>query len=124
MTTLLCEPAAAPIADNVIGNVVSWGRKSTADRTNTIVALTLILFCPVLLFVNWNTLEEHDASFQDAMATARDYSVEFARSLIPSITRNEAMGYAAWLLWQQALYSYLPGKQCTGQLTPGGHALR
>lgn len=124
MTTLLCEPAAAPIVDKVIENVVSWGRKSTADRTNTIVALTLILFCPVLLFVNWNTLEEHDASFQDAMATARDYPVEFARSLFPSITRDEAISYAAWLLWQQILYSYLPGKQCTGQLTPGGHALR
>lgn len=124
MTTALCEPVAVPIVNDVLGNVVAWGRKSTADRTNTIAALALILFCPLLLFANWNTLEKYDASFQKAMIAAHDYPVEFARSLIPSITWNEAMGYAAWLYWQQTLYSYLPGKQCTGQLTPGGHALK
>ncbi|KAM0704027.1 hypothetical protein Q7P35_008259 [Cladosporium inversicolor] len=124
MTTALCEPVAVPIVNDVLGNVVAWGRKSTADRTNTIAALALILFCPLLLFANWNTLEKYDASFQKAMIAAHDYPVEFARSLTPSITWNEAMGYAAWLYWQQTLYSYLPGKQCTGQLTPGGHALK
>jgi hypothetical protein len=124
MTTVLCEPAAAPIVNDVIGNVVAWGRKSTADRTNTMVALTLILLCPILLFVNGNTLEDHDASLQDAMVSARDHPVDYARSLIPIMTWNEAVGYAAWLYWQQTLYSYLPGKQCTGQLTPGGHALK
>lgn len=124
MTTILCETTAAPIVNDIVGGVVAWGRKSTADRTNTIVALTLILFCPTLLFINWNTLERYDASLQDAMTAASDRPLDFARSLIPSITWNEAIGYAAWLYWQQTLYTYLPGKECTGQLTPGGHALK
>jgi hypothetical protein len=126
MSTLTCEPllATTPTTKAVTGAAVEWGRKSKADVTNKVVALTLILFCPILLLLNSITLDRYGGSLYDAVASLSEDPLRFAQVHSPSATLAEFIGYGAWILWQAALYTYLPGKQCSGQLTPGGYVLR
>lgn len=126
MSTLTCEPllTTTPVTIAVAGLTVEWGRKSKADKTNAIGAFALILFCPALLLLNSIALEWYGGSLRGALASASAEPLEFARTHCPSVTLMEIIGYGAWLYWQAALYTYLPGKQCSGQLTPGGHVLR
>jgi 7-dehydrocholesterol reductase len=126
MSTLTCEPLIATTSTTkaVNGAAVEWGRKSKADVTNNVVALTLILFCPILLLLNSITLEQYGGSLYDAVASLSNDPLRFAQAHSPSVTLAEFIGYGAWILWQTALYTLLPGKQCSGQLTPGGYVLR
>lgn len=126
MSTLTCEPllATKPTTKAVTGAAVEWGRKSQADVTNKVVALTLILFCPTLLLFNSITLERYGGSLHDALASLSEDPLRFAQAHSPCATLPEFLGYGTWILWQAALYTFLPSKQCSGQLTPGGYVLR
>ena len=116
----VATPATKPVAVVAVG----WGRKSKADNTNKIVAVVLILFCPALLLLNSITLEYYGGNLYDALAGAVEHPSGFVRMHTPSVTLVEVVGYGAWLCWHAVLYIYLPGGQCSGQLTPGGHVLR
>lgn len=123
---LFCKPVlvATPATKAVAVVAVGWGRKSKADNTNRIAVVVLILFCPALLLLNSITLESYGGNLYDALARAVGDPSEFVRMHTPSVTLVELVGYGAWLCWQVILYIYLPGRQCSGQLTPGGHMLK
>lgn len=117
-------PVAAPATKTVAIVTIRWGRKSKADNTNKMVAFILILFCPALLLLNSITLESYSGNLHETLVRAVEYPSGFVRLHTPNVTLVEVVGYGAWLCWQAILYICLPGRQCSGQLTPGGHVLR
>lgn len=106
------------------GSTVAWGRKSTADSANALGALALIVACPVLIIFLNIALEKHDASLTKACWAFLRSPEDFIWTNLPWATPEEVGAYGAWILLQLALYAVLPGSECTGQLTPGGHRLR
>jgi 7-dehydrocholesterol reductase len=111
-------PKSKPTSDRV-----SWGRTHKAKWYNNVVAL-LIVVAPLWMYLNWLTLEQYGGS---AVRTAKAIRLNglgrLARHHFPQPSLYATAGYALWLLFQAALYQFLPGKQGFGQRTPGGHLL-
>ncbi|KAF7846202.1 hypothetical protein BT93_L4869 [Corymbia citriodora subsp. variegata] len=103
----------------------SWGRAGKATWFNTFSSLALITGVPCLLHINWIALEQFDGSITAALGAAfKEGPITFAFRHFPEFTMASTLGYVAWLLFQAALYSFLPGPGCYGQRTPGGHLLK
>ena len=49
--------------------------------------------------------------------------VDYFKTYAPAAEVKASVGYAAWILFQTALYQFLPSKLSTGQLTPAGYLL-
>lgn len=115
--------AAATIVE--VSSPTTWGRKTTAAWTNTFGALALVVGVPSLLHMNWIALEQFDGSLTAAgMAAFQEGPIQFAFRHFPQFSWPATIGYAGWLLFQAALYGFLPGTLCYGQRTPGGHLLQ
>ena len=102
-----------------------WGRKTEATWLTSFLSLTLVLICPVCLFLNCVALKDFNSTFIPTLQTLYQLGpIQFFNTHGPHFTTRAAVGYTAWLLFQGALYTLLPGPLCTGQRTPAGNLLK
>jgi 7-dehydrocholesterol reductase len=102
----------------------SWGRCSEQKSwTSTLGCLAMVTSPPLLVSFSWIALEYFNGSL--AKASAALFSMGLSRFMdlyAPALTPAALYGYMAWVLFQAALYTSLPGKG-SGQLTPAGTLL-
>jgi 7-dehydrocholesterol reductase len=73
----------------------------------------------------WVALEEFGGSLFEALSQLLLIGpFEFAVQYAPLVSVKALAGYTAWLLFQAALYTFLPSELSTGQLTPAGYILQ
>lgn len=102
-----------------------WGRKVQASGWTAFGSLFLVVGCPLWLFWNWIGLEFFDGSYVSEIAALRQDGIRlFCSQYLPRPSMDASLGYLVWLLFQAALYQYLPGPISTGQLTPAGNLLK
>lgn len=104
----------------------SWGRSDSGNSLLTTAGCAgILILCPLLVIVLWTALEKFDGSlFATLSACWRQGPVWSATRFAPKFSINVCIGYAAWLLFQAVLFTYLPCKISTGQLTPAGNLLK
>jgi 7-dehydrocholesterol reductase len=84
-----------------------------------------MLLCPILVFFARIALEAFGGSLSEALSQFLVIgSFEFAARYTPAATFKASAGYIGWLLFQAMLYTFLPSKLGTGQLTPAGYLLQ
>lgn len=106
-----------------------WGRRSAAAWNAHIGALLVIPALPLWTHLNWAAMESFGGSLTAAVSAMADEGpVLFLRHHWPTsepigVPTSALVGYACWLLFQAFLFTVLPGTECKGQRTPGGHIL-
>lgn len=107
-------------------SIASWGRSGSGGSLLTTVGCAgILVLCPLLVIFLWNALEEFDGSLSAALSASwLEGPVAFAARVAPKFSLKACYGYAAWLSFQALLYTYLPCKISTGQLTPAGNLLK
>ena len=104
---------------------LEWGRRTEATTISEGVCLALVVVCPIVVLVNWATLEHFDGVLSATLsALAEDGPREFLRQYGPEPSMKAAVGYAAWVVFQGLIYQFLPGPISTGQMTPAGNLLK
>ncbi|PQE18972.1 7-dehydrocholesterol reductase protein [Rutstroemia sp. NJR-2017a WRK4] len=105
---------------------ISWGRRHHhGSWLHSLGCLSIMLICPLIVIFYWITLSSFGGSLLSAyksMLVAGPAS--FLWQYAPRGNLRASIGYASWLLFQAALYQFLPTKLSTGQLTPAGHLLK
>lgn len=83
-----------------------------------------MLLCPILVFVFAIALSDFNGSITTTLwAIVTQNPIEFFKLYSPRPTMEAMLGYSAWILFQVALYMWLPGMTGYGQRTPAGHLL-
>lgn len=103
---------------------VTWGRRNKPRWSNNVAAAAMVVGCPLWMVINWVALEHHGGSLTQTIQCFTSKGLyQLGLRYLPRPSCSAFFGYALWLLWQAALYGYLPGRRCFGQRTPGGHLL-
>ena len=103
---------------------VKWGRTREACWTASVGAGLMVALSPIWMYINWVTLEYFNGSISSTLKVIiTTNTIDFVQTYIPRPSLRGAIGYLVWILIQALLFRYLPGKQCFGQRTPGGHLL-
>ena len=104
---------------------VDWGRGTTASWTQSVGTGAMVFACPSLILIYWISLEKYNGSLTTTVRAVMSTGLpRMVWRCGPNSSVPATFGYAGWLLWQAALYSHLPGVECLGQYTPGGHRLK
>jgi 7-dehydrocholesterol reductase len=104
---------------------LSWGRSHAGSFTQSVHSAGIMLLCPVLVVFTWIALEDFGGSlFATSSAALSSGLRNFATRYVPHSSLKGYAGYSAWLIFQATLYTFLPSKLSTGQLTPAGHLLK
>lgn len=104
---------------------LSWGRSRTGSFAQSFHSAGIMLLCPMLVIFTWIALEHFEGSlFAASVAVLSLGPLDFAARYVPHGSWKAYAGYSAWLIFQAALYTFLPSKLSTGQLTPAGHLLK
>lgn len=104
---------------------LSWGRSQTGSLSQSVHSAGIMLLCPILVIFTWIALEDFGGSLFSAFTAAFSLGpFEFATRYMPLASMKGYAGYVAWLIFQAVLYTFLPSKLSTGQLTPAGHLLK
>lgn len=104
---------------------LSWGRRHHhGSWLHALGCASILLLCPCLVIFLWISL----SSFGGSLTAAHDSLLEsgpvkFFSIYAPRSDLKVSLGYGAWILFQAALYQFLPSKLSTGQLTPAGNLL-
>jgi hypothetical protein len=97
---------------------LSWGRSHTGSLSTSLYCVSIMLLCPMLVVFSWIALEYFGGSLFAALWEALSLGpLDFALRYSPAFSWKATAGYVAWLFFQAALYTYLPGDLSTGQLT-------
>lgn len=103
----------------------SWGR---AHERNTfkhqMMSVLFLLFCPLCVLVANVIMCEYQGSILSFLQATANGSIY--RSLTAydfQFDQSALTAYTTWVLFQAALFQYLPGKDSLGQQTPGGNIL-
>jgi 7-dehydrocholesterol reductase len=79
----------------------------------------------MLVIFSWIALENFGGSVVDALASLyASGPLQFLSQYAPSPTLKGVSIYCLWLTIQAALYTLIPCKLSTGQLTPAGYLLQ
>lgn len=104
--------------------LVNWGRRHHASWALGVLSFSFMILCPVLVTFIWITLEYYDASVPASLAALKSEGLFlFSPQHLPRWSGAVTICHAAWVAFQAALYVFLPGKTCKGQLTPAGSVL-
>lgn len=104
---------------------ISWGRRHHhGSWLHSLGCASIMLLCPCLVIFLWISL----ASFRGSLNAAYNLlweigPISFFSLYAPTPDLNASIGYGVWILFQVALYQFLPSKLSTGQLTPAGYLL-
>lgn len=101
----------------------TWGRTNEVSWINSCAAL-LVLVAPFGLYINWLALEHYNGSLLLAFQALSSQGWRLMSEYRPKPTVAAFLGYFLWIAIQAALYHFLPGEQCSGARTPGGHRLQ
>lgn len=102
----------------------SWGRFNSDSWTSTLGTGAIIAFCPLLVIVAQIALIHFEGGILDALFAIPKLGLgEYVRLYAPRPTTAGFRIYGLWLLFQVALYRFLPAARCYGQTTPAGHLL-
>ncbi|KAK7730844.1 hypothetical protein SLS53_008922 [Cytospora paraplurivora] len=105
---------------------VTWGRAG-ADRTwlrSNAAALTILLLAPLLALSFHLALHHFHGSVSELLvAVSRGGFLSVFHSHAPSFSRKGMLAYTSWVVFQVALFVYLPGPVNNGQRTPAGNVL-
>ncbi|KAM3068487.1 hypothetical protein ACMFMF_009304 [Clarireedia jacksonii] len=105
---------------------ISWGRRHHhGSWLHSLGCLSIMLICPLIVIFYWITLSSFGGSLTSACESMLQAGpASFLWQYAPRGNLQTSIGYASWLLFQGALYQFLPTKLSTGQLTPAGHLLK
>ena len=105
---------------------ISWGRRHHhGSWLHALGCLSIMLCCPILVIYLWVSLQSFGGSLTGAWdSMVSNGPVAFFHRYGPRPDGKSSLGYIAWLLFQAALYQFLPSKLSTGQLTPAGNLLK
>ncbi len=104
---------------------VVWGRWAGGSWLVTTACGGITLLCPLLVIFLWIAMENFDGSlFATLSALWSTDLTSFAARFAPHSSVRAFIGYGSWLVFQAALYTLLPTKSGSGQLTPAGHLLQ
>lgn len=110
--------------DQKVPKPVTWGRAATAKWHHSAGACFMVAFSPLWMLVNWMALQHFGGSVTSTLRSVPSHDVyQFLLQRLPRPSLSALLGYTLWLMFQALLYSYLPGRKCFGQRTPGGHLL-
>ncbi|MCJ1280594.1 hypothetical protein MMC21_008423 [Puttea exsequens] len=102
-----------------------WGRKTEATWCTAFASLAIVVLCPVWIITNWIAVEHFNGSLQDMLSTAlTNGPISLAVHFSPRPSTAALLGYGAWIVFQAALFTWLPGPISLGQLTPAGNLLK
>jgi 7-dehydrocholesterol reductase len=102
----------------------AWGRFAGNEWLTVLGCAAIVVFCPLLAVLSWVCLENFDgALFPTLYSFITTHPVEFVRIHFPRPSRGASVAYVAWLLFQAALYAWVPSPVGYGQRTPAGHLL-
>ncbi|KAI8823965.1 ergosterol biosynthesis ERG4/ERG24 [Fimicolochytrium jonesii] len=111
----------------------TWGRARDVGSFTITCSAIIMATCPLMVVYFWMAC----TSFQCSLAapfeklTSRGFSLvalehgleDLVKDNFPTPTKEGFQLYFAWLLFQAALYAFLPGKIGYGQMTPAGYTL-
>jgi 7-dehydrocholesterol reductase len=84
-----------------------------------------MVLSPSLVVFYWISLSSFHGSINMAWQLMLEMGpINFFRTYAPRPSVEASIGYGAWLLFQAALYLFLPSVISTGQLTPAGNLLK
>lgn len=84
----------------------------------------IVLFCPLLALLACICLKHFNGGLLPTLwAFVTTHPVAFIVRYAPRPTAGASAAYAGWLLFQAALYAWLPSPIGYGQRTPAGHLL-
>ncbi|KAI6354086.1 hypothetical protein MCOR25_008755 [Pyricularia grisea] len=103
----------------------SWGRAHDRNSfKHQMLSVLFLLFCPLCVIIANVILCEFEGSILLFLQATADGSIY--RSLTAydfQFDQSALTTYTTWVLFQAALFQYLPGKDSLGQQTPGGNIL-
>jgi 7-dehydrocholesterol reductase len=104
---------------------ISWGRRHHhGSWLHALGCAGIMLLCPCLVIFLWISLSSFGGSLMAAYNVLLDLGpINFFLLYGPRSNAKVSLGYGAWILFQIALYQFLPSKLSTGQLTPAGNLL-
>lgn len=102
----------------------SWGRFNGDSWYSVLGCGAIMTMCPILAILFSVALANFNGSISTTLwAYATNNPLELIMLYAPRPSLQATLGYAAWLLFQAALYRWLPSKIGYGQRTPAGHLL-
>jgi 7-dehydrocholesterol reductase len=102
-----------------------WGRAQATSLTTACSSAGIMVLCPLLVIFTWIALESFNGSLLDAGTECGSLGPwDFLARYGPAPSWRAGGGYACWVLFQALLYTVLPAKLSTGQLTPAGYLLK
>jgi 7-dehydrocholesterol reductase len=116
------QKSAADVRKNHVNP--HWGRFNVGTWPCVIGCGGIVAICPVLVIIYIIALVHFEASLWNCLeAIVYTGPLEFAARYSPRFSLPVLAGYAAWVLFQVALYAFLPAQTGYGQRTPAGHLL-
>ncbi|KAI6247664.1 7-dehydrocholesterol reductase [Erysiphe necator] len=104
---------------------VLWGRHQVDSWLDTFINGSILFFSPLMIIFYWITLYYFNASFSAAFSSLNNLGpISFFVQYFPRPEYSSSVYYAAWIVFQIALYLILPAKWNSGQLTPAGFLLK
>ena len=104
-----------------------WGRHYGGSWKDMFLASLILVCCPPMVIYFWTSCVHYQCAMSgplmDFLAGDHKSFGEFILPLLPVPSTYAVQIFFAWLLFQIALYVFLPGPTGYGQLTPAGHAL-
>lgn len=102
----------------------SWGRRSHASSQRGIIAAAFMTFCALLVAMPWIAIKHFNSSLTMTIEElCRQGPWSFISSYYPRFSADVFFVYFCWVIFQGALYTFLPGPVCEGQTTPSGKVL-
>jgi 7-dehydrocholesterol reductase len=81
--------------------------------------------CPLLVIFYWISLSSFHGSLSEAYNSMSESGpANFFSQYAPRPSLEASVGYGVWLMFQAALYQFLPSVLSSGQLTPAGNLLK
>lgn len=103
---------------------ISWGRHHHGSWVHSLGCASIMAFSPSIVIFYCIALSQFQGSIYAAYQELLHLGlVNFAWQYTPGPSHHAHVGYAAWLLFQAALYQSLPSTLRSGQLTPAGNLL-
>ncbi|KAI8832700.1 7-dehydrosterol-delta 7-reductase [Chytridium lagenaria] len=97
------------------------------------ISFMIMAFCPLLVIYFWRACDTYKCNLVEPVLPLVDLAskgeltapavLKWFTAFLPTPTPEGFMLYFGWLLFQAALYTFLPGPIGYGQKTPAGHTL-
>lgn len=102
----------------------TWGRFNGDSWYSVVGCGAIMVLCPILAILFSVALADFNGSITTTLLVyATSNPIDVVVRHFPRPTMEAMLGYAAWLLFQGALYMWLPGQIGYGQRTPAGYLL-